>query len=491
MEENKNGSMKILGLKVDGLRKLKAVNLTFNENGLLVIKGDNETGKTTLWDSIKWLVQGNKHLNQDIIQHGKEKAVGELSIGDYVIKRTATKKSNTLEVKNIKTNLFEKGEVQRFLDSFVNALTFNPRPFAQKTSLEKYQFCLELFKEQLEKLSKEILGYGFTGIDTKLVSLEEERLLVGREIKKFGDLDIDMPEKVLRVDVQELLNKKKAIEDRNSILRQKAEDEKQKQLEDINEFNRTQRERAKALEVEQDRYADLESDKVHILGEIEETGNKIKELQTKLLILAEDEKIVETNLIDSKNKLAELPEPLPEKPLSTLIKTPEYEDSTLEERQIQQALLTNKKAELYEKYLDKVNEKLAKQSNYDALDDIIKNLRLQKLEILRKVNTGVDGLEIREDGIYHKDIYADNWSDAEGLEIACELANANMPPLRAIFIDGGEALGKAARERLEKFAKEKDLLIGVSIVADELTEEDKNSDNVFFIEDGTIQEKTL
>jgi len=473
-------SMKVLGLKIDGLRKLKAIDLEFNESGLLVIKGENESGKTTLWDSIKWLISGNKHLNQDIIQHGKEKATGELRVGDYVIKRTATKKSNTLEVRNIKTNLFEKGEVQRFLDTFVNVLTFNPRPFAQKTSLEKYQFCLELFRTQLEELSKETIGISFQGIDTKLQNLEDERLLIGREIKKFGDLDLITPEKAERVDVQELLNKQKQIEDRNSILRQKAEDEKQKQIEEINEFNKQQQQKQKEIVQADYNITAKQGMKNNLESDIVELEKKLISLKKQLEFSIKEVKRV----TDEKDQL---PKPEPEKPLSTITKTPEYEDTTIEEHQIQNALLTNKKAEIYEAHL--IKEKAEKQLDYDSLTDKITSLRLQKLEILRKVNTGVDGLEIREDGIYHKDIYCDNWSDAQGLKISCELAYSNLPPMRAIFIDFGEGLDKNARKELEKFAKEKDLLIGISIVADELTEDDKSSDNVFWITDGSIQPK--
>jgi len=476
-------SMKVLGLKIDGLRKLKAIDLEFNESGLLVIKGENESGKTTLWDSIKWLISGNKHLNQDIIQHGKEKATGELRVGDYVIKRTATKKSNTLEVRNIKTNLFEKGEVQRFLDTFVNVLTFNPRPFAQKTSLEKYQFCLELFRTQLEELSKETIGISFQGIDTKLQNLEDERLLIGREIKKFGDLDLITPVEAERVDVQELLNKKKEIEDRNSILRQKAEDEKQKQIEEINEFNTTQRYLKSEIDNIKKDIAYYNEKKTVSLKNIERIKEELAEEEANLSAL-------ESHLEGNIKKLSSAITPQAEKPLtSTTVEESVYELTHFFETQIQNALLTNKKAEIYETHLGKVKEKAEKQLDYDSLTDKITSLRLQKLEILRKVNTGVDGLEIREDGIYHKDIYCDNWSDAQGLKISCELAYSNLPPMRAIFIDFGEGLDKNARKELEKFAKEKDLLIGVSIVADELTEEDKSSDNVFWITDGSIQPK--
>lgn len=482
--EDRNGSMKILGLKVDGLRKLKAVNLTFNENGLLVIKGENEQGKTTLWDSIKWLVQGNKHLNQDIISHGKDKAVGELRVGDYIIKRTATKKTNTLEVKNIKTNQFEKGEVQNFLNTFVNVLTFNPRPFAQKTSLEKYQFCLELFKDQLEKLSKEVLGYGFTGIDAKLATLEEERKLKGREVKAFGDLDIDVPEKLLRVDLSEILTKKKAVEDSNKKLTDDYDTAKQKEIDEIDSFNKIQREINSSLKTENDKADNLRVTITGINIEIEDLRKKLaeKELESK----KNNEQLQLTLELISK-----LPQPLPEKPLTPTITKPELQPTESFDIQIQELGAINEKAELYEKHLAKVNDKAAKQAEYEDFDEKIKDLRLQKLEILRKVNTGVDGLEIREDGIYHKDIFCENWSDAQGLKISCELAYSNLPPMRAIFIDQGEGLDKNARKELENFAKEKDLLIGVSIVADELTEEDKNSDNVFWIEDGTIQEKKL
>jgi hypothetical protein len=474
--------MKIIGFKIDGMRKLKAVELKFGENGLFVVKGQNENGKTTLWKALQWMIEGNKHLNQDIIQHGKDKLTGELTLEEYVIKRSATRKgTNILEVRNTKTNANEKGEVQNFLSKLVNVLTFDPRPFAKKTATEKYQFCLQLFREQLEDLSKEKLGYGFLGIDTKLVSLEEDRKLKGREVKAFGDLDKDAPEKVERVDISATLAKKAEIERRNTEKRNLYNSEKQKDIERINNFNQTQ-------SYLKEKLVELKNDVKHYQDKVDDTQTKIENLKKQLSEEESNLAALQMHLTVATNNLLSAPQPEAEKPLIPEIVEPEYEFTTNEDSLIQNALAINQKAEVYENWLKKKADKDTKQVEYGNFTDQIESLRRQKKEILLQLNTGVPNLEIREDGIFHNDIYCDNWSDAQGLKISCELAYANLPPIRAIFIDQGEGLDKNARKELEKFAKEKDILIGVSIVADELTEEDKHSDNVFWIEDGTVSQ---
>ena len=55
--------MKIIGLKVDGIRKLTAVEMQLKDKGLIPIKGKNKQGKSTLIDTVEWLIEGNKVAN--------------------------------------------------------------------------------------------------------------------------------------------------------------------------------------------------------------------------------------------------------------------------------------------------------------------------------------------------------------------------------------------------------------------------------------------
>lgn len=462
--------VKIIGFRADGIRKLHAVEMKFAEKGLTAIKGKNKQGKSTVIDTVEWLLRGGKVLDRSAKNPEREKAEAELELGPYRIKRTMSEKSTALSVRNVTTNEVEKGEVQNFLDTFINELTFNPRALADLTRVEKYKFCMKLY------------NIDFTEIDKQMAALETDRLLSGRELKKYGE--IEPVEPVERVNVQSLLAKKQEVETRNIAVRNKFDFAKQKELEQINRFNKEQMAKEKALEVEQDRYADLESDRAHINSEIKQTENEIKELQAKLLVLAEDEKKVEANLVDCKKKLADLPKPEPEKPLVANLPEPTYESTSTIDIEIQNAVAVNQKAELYESYLHKKDEKAEKELEYNALDDKIKSLREKKYEILRGIDTKVEGLTIGEDDIYYNGIGSENWSDSERLRITSELCVAMMPHLRAIFIDGAEEMDSESLQELNAWAMAHDIQVICTMVAD--APDDEPASNCFFIHNGEL-----
>ena len=122
-------TLKIINLSVDGLRKVKACELTFNEEGLTqIISTDNEMGKTTLGiDAVQILIRGNKFANKDIVTHGKSKATLVGQVGPYKITRVIPRDGTpTLKVVDTRTGQPMTGRVQDFLDTFINELTFDP-----------------------------------------------------------------------------------------------------------------------------------------------------------------------------------------------------------------------------------------------------------------------------------------------------------------------------------------------------------------------------
>lgn len=465
---------KIIGLKVDGIRKLTAVEMEFAPNGLTIIKGRNKQGKTSVIDTIHWLISGNKVINGKIINEDKEKANGELQLGNYLIKRTLGK-TPKLEVRNIDTNAPLKGEVQNFLDAFINELTFDPRPFLNKTPYQMLQFALDLFRDKLEAKSKEVLGYGFAGIDTELQKLEQERLDTGREVKRFGE--IILPEKVEFVDVVELNAKRKEIEERNEGKLTEWESAKQAELDEIESFNKAQR----AIAVT----------KKDIGKELDDTEEQLKTIKNDIadleLRLKAKKELLRTRLEFQNIKIKEyenIPIALPEKPLVTTVSKPELESTESIDQQIAESKAVNVKAQAYQEAKNKQKEKAAKQSEYESLDDEIKSLRGKKLEILRSIDTGVQGLEIQEDGLYYNGTYSQNWSDAEGLMISSEICIAQMPKLKAIFLDRAESLDGDSLRMLDGWAKEKDIQAFLTIVEQEPIE--NIVDAFFTIEEGGV-----
>ena len=153
------------------------------------------------------------------------------------------------------------------------------------------------------------------------------------------------------------------------------------------------------------------------------------------------------------------------------------------ENEIQSAYSTNQKAEVYEGWLKKKSEKSDKEIEYENFTQDIKELRDKKLEILRSIDTGVKGLEIREEGIYYNNFFSENWSDAESLRISAEVCLAQLPELRAVFLDRGESFDSDSLKELDKWATENDVLC-ITTIVDDIP--DKMEAGVFYIQEGHL-----
>jgi len=318
----------------------------------------------------------------------------------------------------------------------------------------------------------------FSELDKQLQALEQDRLLCGRELKKFGDLDEEKPERVDRINITELLAKKQKLEKENEAVREQYEKERAKELKAVESFNVEQRNKKSAIEEANRKLESLHDQERDCKDEIKHLEQLLMEAKTKARRL--DAEITETLQM-----VEQLPEPESEKPLSTLLPIPEYADTTELDHQIAQAGAINEKAEAYERWLQKKKEKEGKQKEYETYTGKIKTIRDQKLEMLRAVNTGVDGLEIRENGLYYNDVYSENWSDSEAIRISSELCLAQMPRLRAIFIDRFESFDKESRETIAKWADGKDIQAIVTVVEDDIPE--GKFDEFFWIENGKVE----
>ena len=470
---NGHEPLKIVGLQVNGFRKLRAIDMTFKDKGITEIKGQNKQGKTSAINSIEWLIAGNRVLNKDIKNPDAEKITGTLLLNRYEIKRVRGK-SDQLQVKDLKTGEPAGGRVQDFLNTFINELTLNPRPFIDKTELDKLKFLMDLLKDKIRELSLQIAGMEFSEIDKALATYENERLLTGREVKKFGE--IVLPEKVEKVDISVLTTERKKLEELNKALLDEYEEAKERELAEIEVFNKAQREKQKAIDVENDRLSDAQGDE-------EETLTRIEELKKELAKAEAELERARRNIEDAKQKLTALPQPEPEKSLTVTTPKPVLYSTDEIDKKIQHAGAINEKAAAYREILNKKKEKEEKEKEYNAFTGKIETLREKKFEILRKVDTGVPGLEIREDGVYYNGISSANWSDSESIIISSQLCLAQMPLLRAIFIDKFESFDADSRKQIEDWAKENDIQVIVTTVG---TIPEQLEDGVFYIQEGQL-----
>lgn len=460
-------TLKIINLSVDGLRKVKACELTFNEEGLTqIISTDNEMGKTTLGiDAVQILIRGNKFANKDIVTHGKSKATLVGQVGPYKITRVIPRDGTpTLKVVDTRTGQPMTGRVQDFLDTFINELTFDPKPFLDKNKNEKLKFMMDLCK------------LDFSKIDAEINSLYEKRKSVGQEIDKFGEIIV--PKKVSRVNTTDILEEKKKIQEENKKLSEGYEKEKQNALAEIEAFNKVQRE--KAIEIDHIVRVSIPNNNEYI----ENTKAKIKKLEEELASAKSSLKYYEEQDKSLNLKLKSLPEPEPEKPLTVNIPEPEYKSIEALDKQLASAAEINQKAYEYENAAKQLKEKERKQLEYDDFSDQIKTYRQQKLRMLSEAETRVEGLQITEDDILFNGISSDNWSDAQGLSISRKLCISQKPKLSAVFLDRAESMSKKTLQEFVEWAKSEGIQTIITKIVDEKPQ--TKEDNVYFIYDGTL-----
>jgi len=446
-------STKIIGLQIENLRKIRTAEMQFAENGLIQFKGENGQGKTTVLDALMILFQGDRARNDDMVTHGEKKAKITVDLGAYIVEKVFTNDGTPkLSIIEKATNQPVKNP-QKFLTDMVNQISFNPFDFLNKSPLEKNRFLMKLLK------------IDFTEINKQLELTEKERTVVGREVDRFGVIDPVNPAE--KVSLKELYDEKKVVEDENRQIRtdyqNKFAAESQKvsvYQNELGQYNRTKKDLT-------DQVTKIESQKDRNLAEIKRLQAENNQLTLQLIEVEEkrDALIVPVEPI-----ICEIPEPV-------------YKSTATIDSQIENAESINIKAHEYAEYLKKREQKQKLKDQYDALTGDIEDLRQQKLKILAETPTGINGLVITEEAVLHNGITSENWSDAQGIDVAAQLCIAQNPELRAVFIDKGESFDKKRLAALQEWAEKNDLQAFVTIV-DETPE--SLEDGVFYIEEGTI-----
>ncbi|MCK4501210.1 AAA family ATPase [Candidatus Babeliales bacterium] len=162
--------MKIIELKSSNIKKIKAVELKFDEKqNLVMITGKNAAGKTSLIDSIWYALGGRKAAQDKPIREGEKKGEITIDLDGYIVTRTFTSTGSYLKIINKDGSKYSNP--QEFLDFIIGNLSFDPLAFSRLDA-----------RNQVSELTK-VVGLDLSGLDEKKKKLTEERVLVGREGK--------------------------------------------------------------------------------------------------------------------------------------------------------------------------------------------------------------------------------------------------------------------------------------------------------------------
>lgn len=133
-------TVKINSLEIENVKRIKAVQLKPTANGLTVIGGKNNQGKTSVLDSIAWALGGDKFKPSQPTRDGSV-IPPHLKVtldNGLIVERSG--KNSSLKVIDPNGN---KGG-QQLLNEFVEQLAINLPKFMEQTSKEKAQTLLKI-----------------------------------------------------------------------------------------------------------------------------------------------------------------------------------------------------------------------------------------------------------------------------------------------------------------------------------------------------------
>lgn len=169
-------SVKINELQIENVKRIKAVKLEPTQNGLTIVGGRNNQGKTSVLDSIAWALGGDRFKPSKANREGSVvQPYLKITLSNGIVVERAGKNSS---LKVIDSNGNKGG--QQLLNEFIESFALNLPKFLQATANEKANILLQII-----------------GVGDKLVELEHaetekynERHTIGQiaqQKKKYAD----------------------------------------------------------------------------------------------------------------------------------------------------------------------------------------------------------------------------------------------------------------------------------------------------------------
>lgn len=269
-------SVKINSLEIENVKRVRAVKIVPTQNGLTVLGGRNNQGKTSILDSIAWVLGGNRFRPSNPQREGSViPPTLKVTLNNGIVVERKGKNSD-LKV----TDPSGQKAGQQLLDSFVEQLALDLPKFMASSGKEKAQTLLKIIgvDEQLAKL------------DYEETSKFNERLAVGRIADQKTKFAKEMPyfEEVPKelVSVSEMIRQQQEILARNGENQRKREnlhrlEEKMQQINEQMEAllkqqtqvqNNLQIARMDAVDLHDESTAELERN----ISEIEEINRKVR-----------------------------------------------------------------------------------------------------------------------------------------------------------------------------------------------------------------------
>ena len=395
MHADKQESIKINSLELENVKRVKAVKLEPTVNGLTVVGGKNNQGKTSVLDAIAWALGGAKYKPSQAQREGslvEPQLHIELSNG-MVVERLG--KNGTLKVTDPSG---QKGN-QSLLDGFISQFALD---------LPKF---MEADKNTKAKILLQIIGVGdkLSAFDKQESELYNRRTEIGRiadQKKKYADEMVQwdgVPEEI--VSAAELIQQQQEILARNGR-------------------NQDLRNQAK----------NLEEQKILLEQRIEEAQKTLNAMHEQFAELMEKLSIANTNAKDLQDEsTAEL-----EESIANIDSTNAKVRDNLNKQRAQE------EADEYKR-------------QYGDLTTQIEEVRKARMELLNGVKMPLEDLSVQDGELIYKGQKWDNMSGSDQLKVATAIVRKTNPKCGFVLLDKLEQMDIDTMNEFGKWLQDNDL----------------------------------
>lgn len=365
--------VKITQFELENVKRIKAVNVEPQENGLTVIGGRNNQGKTSVLDAIAWALGGDKFKPSSAMREGSNvPPVLQIKLSNGLMVERRGKNS---DLKVIDPSGNRAG--QQLLNEFISQFALDIPKFMESNNKKKADILLQ------------IIGVGdqLFELEQKEEELYNKRRYIGQladskkkhaaEMTSYPDAPID------------LISASQLIQEQQEILARNGEN---------------QRKREKVVELK--REYDL------LDNEISSLQAKLRELTDKRNKLSDDLRIAETNARDLQD------------------------ESTAElEKSIADIDIVNSRVRANLDKMHAETEAKQYTEQYDDLTNQIDKVRKEKYDLLNSAELPLPGLSVENGELTYNGFKWDNLSGSDQLKVTTAIVRKLNPNCGFVLLD--------------------------------------------------------
>lgn len=366
-------TVKINKLEIENVKRVKAVTIEPTSNGLTILGGNNNQGKTSVLDAIAWALGGNKYKPSKPARDGSMNPPTlrlELSNG-LIVERKG--KNSDLKV----TDPSGQKAGQQLLDSFVEELALNLPKFIESSAKDKANTLLQIIG----------VGEKLWELDRKEEQLYNERRTIGQiadQKKKYAAEQPQYPEAP-----NELVSIADLIHEQQEILARNGENAKKRQ------------------------------NRENIVNSLHLSEARLKQLKEQLAQEEATHESLMSDYIAANKSIEDLVDE----------STDEIENSIANIEEINRKVRANLDKEKAEEDAKQYS------SQYDNLSKQIQDVRDERTSLLDSADLPLPGLSVEDGELVFEGQKWDNMSGSQQLRVATAIVRKLKPECGFVLLD--------------------------------------------------------